>query len=423
LEDSFDLGTLIDQEIQLKRVNYWNQKKHKQKVTQKVRIQKLPEKKRLFKRCLEETASRESEGEEGPTNQALGKPIIMNHEEMSRRIREFQEVAHESSPSGKASKHLGHHFLSEEKNLEAMQDRQESLQIVTTTKDSKIIDDFELEFIDSYDCYLNNASLIDVWSVYYGQDYMDYFQLRLTEDAMPPATDAEADHSSHASAESKGRLNMDSQLGKQIFQSCVCSRKQLDADLPRQERKSDLTWEMRTILLDWMKEFCASYSLKKSTFHLAVTLLDEYCDKKDEYIEKSHVQLTGAICLLLASKIEVPLSDSGRHPLVLQLPLSGQHHRVRDEGQVDRTDHLQGMRYSPGAQLEDFSAHASLGSVEHLAQVGRVLPRRPRSAGLQPSRPLRKEERRLLPRHDCDFVPTVAPAHAASAMRTTSSTV
>jgi hypothetical protein len=368
LEDSFDLGALIDQEIHLKRINYWSQKNQKQKTTRKICYQKLPEKKRLFKRCIEEeTASRESDAEEARTNQALGKPIIMNHEEMIRRIREFKEAAHDASPSFKLQKLGGQRFLSEEKNLEASQECKATPNIVTTTKDSKIIDDFELEFIDSYDCYLNNSSLIDVWSVYYGQDYMDYFQLKLTEDAMHAATDGEGDHSEHSSAESKDRLKVDSQLGKQIFQSCVCSRKQVDGELLGGERKTDLTWEMRTILLDWMKEFCASYSLKKSTFHLAVALLDDYCEKKDEYIEAKYVQLTGAICLLLASKIEVERCEPGRHSLVLQLPLFGEHYRVRTEGQINRANHLQGILCSPGALLEDLSADASLDTLEHPA--------------------------------------------------------
>ena len=344
LEDSFDLGTLIDQEIHLKRVNYWSQKKQKQKITQKVRYQKLPEKKRLFKRCLDDTASRESDGEEDAANQALGKPIIMNYEEMTRRIREFKEATHPASPSCNASRNAPH-FLSEEKKAEEPKDPQETLNFVTTTKDSKIIDHFELEFIDSFDCYLNNSSLIDVWSVYYGQDYMDYLQLRLTEEfAMPVASDGESagEQSEHLSADSKDRLKMDSQLGKQIFQSCVCSRKQTEGSQLASERKTDLTWEMRTILVDWMKEFCASYSLKKSTFHLAVTLLDDYCGRKVEYIEEKHVQLTGAICLLLASKIEVSLSESGRHPLVLPLPLFAEHDGVRGEGKINRAHGLQG---------------------------------------------------------------------------------
>ena len=60
---------------------------------------------------------------------------------------------------------------------------------------------------------------------------------------------------------------------------------------------------MRSVLLDWMMEVCAEFTLKRETYHYAVNYVDRYLSVK-ENIPKSEFQLIGVTALFVASKIE-----------------------------------------------------------------------------------------------------------------------
>jgi len=62
---------------------------------------------------------------------------------------------------------------------------------------------------------------------------------------------------------------------------------------------------MRAILIDWMMEVCCEFHLRRETFHLAVTYVDQYLSKS-EPITKGKLQLVGLTAMVLATKVEVP---------------------------------------------------------------------------------------------------------------------
>lgn len=65
-----------------------------------------------------------------------------------------------------------------------------------------------------------------------------------------------------------------------------------------------LSWSMRTILLDWMMEVSAEFSMKRETFHYSCNFTDRYLSKV-HHINKGDLQLVGVTALYIASKMEV----------------------------------------------------------------------------------------------------------------------
>lgn len=66
--------------------------------------------------------------------------------------------------------------------------------------------------------------------------------------------------------------------------------------------QTDIRWSMRLLLFDWMMEVCDEYTLKRETYHLTTSLVDLYLSKKKCPVSK--LQLLGATCLLIGSKME-----------------------------------------------------------------------------------------------------------------------
>jgi G2/mitotic-specific cyclin 3/4 len=71
------------------------------------------------------------------------------------------------------------------------------------------------------------------------------------------------------------------------------------------ENGSQIRWDMRAILVDWMTEVAQDYHLKISTLHMAVNFLDRYSQKAASWLKKNMYQLVGLTCIILATKIEV----------------------------------------------------------------------------------------------------------------------
>ena len=64
--------------------------------------------------------------------------------------------------------------------------------------------------------------------------------------------------------------------------------------------QTEIQWNMRPYLLDFLVEAHASFQLLPETLYLAVNVLDRYCSKRVVY--KRHYQLVGCAALLIAAK-------------------------------------------------------------------------------------------------------------------------
>lgn len=68
-------------------------------------------------------------------------------------------------------------------------------------------------------------------------------------------------------------------------------------------KQSEMTVNMRAILVDWMDEVQQNFELSHETLYLGVKLVDLYLSVED--VAKSRLQLVGATALNVASKFEV----------------------------------------------------------------------------------------------------------------------
>ncbi|KAJ3704543.1 hypothetical protein LUZ61_008248 [Rhynchospora tenuis] len=66
--------------------------------------------------------------------------------------------------------------------------------------------------------------------------------------------------------------------------------------------QSDITQNMRAILIDWLVEVCDEYCLVPDTLYLTVYLIDRFLSKSK--IERQRLQLLGITCMFIASKYE-----------------------------------------------------------------------------------------------------------------------
>jgi cyclin E len=60
---------------------------------------------------------------------------------------------------------------------------------------------------------------------------------------------------------------------------------------------------MRAVLLDWVMEVCSEFTLKRETYHLAVSYIDRFLDMSSN-TARGEFQLIGLAALFIASKIE-----------------------------------------------------------------------------------------------------------------------
>ena len=70
--------------------------------------------------------------------------------------------------------------------------------------------------------------------------------------------------------------------------------------------QTDITPEMRTILMDWLVEVQTNFELHHETLYLAAKLVDIYLSKVR--IKRTLLQLVGTAALLIACKFDVSLS-------------------------------------------------------------------------------------------------------------------
>jgi len=68
------------------------------------------------------------------------------------------------------------------------------------------------------------------------------------------------------------------------------------------ERQTDITFNMRAILVDWLVEVAEEYKLKTETVYLAVSYTDRFLSKM--CVVRSKLQLVGTACMFIAAKYE-----------------------------------------------------------------------------------------------------------------------
>jgi len=68
------------------------------------------------------------------------------------------------------------------------------------------------------------------------------------------------------------------------------------------DKQTDITFNMRAILVDWLVEVSEEYKLKTETVYLAVSYTDRFLSSMS--VVRSKLQLVGIVCLLIAAKYE-----------------------------------------------------------------------------------------------------------------------
>lgn len=69
------------------------------------------------------------------------------------------------------------------------------------------------------------------------------------------------------------------------------------------DHQSDVNSKMRAILVDWLVDVHAKYSLLPQTLHIAVDLIDRYLDN-ERNVRRQRLQLVGITAMFIASKYE-----------------------------------------------------------------------------------------------------------------------
>ncbi len=69
------------------------------------------------------------------------------------------------------------------------------------------------------------------------------------------------------------------------------------------KRQTDITTNMRAILVDWLVEVQENFELNHETLYLAVKMVDLYLSEKT--VSRENLQLLGATALFVASKFDV----------------------------------------------------------------------------------------------------------------------
>ena len=69
------------------------------------------------------------------------------------------------------------------------------------------------------------------------------------------------------------------------------------------EQQTELTCDMRAVLVDWLVEVQESFELNHETLYSAVRLVDLYLSHTT--VSKENLQLVGTTAMLISSKFEV----------------------------------------------------------------------------------------------------------------------
>lgn len=72
------------------------------------------------------------------------------------------------------------------------------------------------------------------------------------------------------------------------------------------DKQTELTCDMRAVLVDWLVEVQESFELNHETLYSAVRLVDLYLSRTT--VNKENLQLVGTTAMLISSKFEVSIS-------------------------------------------------------------------------------------------------------------------
>ncbi len=64
-------------------------------------------------------------------------------------------------------------------------------------------------------------------------------------------------------------------------------------------KQPDITFSMRSILVDWLVEVGEEYKLKNATLHLAVNYIDRFLSFMS--VQRGKLQLVGTACMFIAA--------------------------------------------------------------------------------------------------------------------------
>lgn len=171
----------------------------------------------------------------------------------------------------------------------------------------------ELGFQETCKQYiLERSHFLDIWRVYYGEDYINCLEAAQYGWKIDQKTQSSRDHSARqtpktiSSPLAQSQIELEEANERAKCRGCLCKRNQTGLSSSKNclQNQPHISWEMRARLLDWMMEFAAAYSLKRNSFHVGVSILDD-CFESSEILFPDQLQLFAALCLLIASKEEV----------------------------------------------------------------------------------------------------------------------
>jgi len=112
--------------------------------------------------------------------------------------------------------------------------------------------------------------------------------------------DNEADH--EVDLESRLLENLNKEYALDILKTCMGREV---AHMPKwnyMTKQPDITFTMRSILIDWLVEVCEEYKLSSETLFLAVTYIDKFLSYMS--VQRNKLQLVGTACMFIAAKYE-----------------------------------------------------------------------------------------------------------------------
>ena len=96
----------------------------------------------------------------------------------------------------------------------------------------------------------------------------------------------------------RGVLDMD--LYRQdIYTYLQGSQKKFEPKWNYMTKQPDITFNMRSILVDWLVEVGEEYKLKNETIYLAVNYIDRFLSQMS--VQRAKLQLVGTACMFIAS--------------------------------------------------------------------------------------------------------------------------
>lgn len=305
------------------------QAKQKRIVQVKKKPTKVHNRRRLFRSDIDSSCSSNSmQIRRAP----LFTNILIDPEELDQLEEQLKELKHEEQVETERPDMCFSMFTEANKEYHHEDFLHETIPGQRTESELKRAVWTDFEYHDLYEEVYENEDLVDIISTFYGQDAVSFereLQRSLERRATPSKpTKAERIFKGHCATSSlndgmklrpTGRTSSVSRQNsgkKSLLNSSAETKGPESPNLLKKKidfldifkRNPKLNWHIRNTLIDWMKEFCQSHSLKRNTFYLALAITDHYLLTVRDY-PKSEYQLLGALGLYLASKHEVDLVD------------------------------------------------------------------------------------------------------------------